>query len=298
MTRLDKFVIFCVLVGVIGSLFIQLVYNPVLGRRPIPAQPLTAEPAHPSAEAVPQRVRRPLPSPSPFDPLFSAAVEDVPAGSMMVGTSFPVGAGAWLTARHVANAGCRAILLGIDDSYTGARINYLAQDADLALVQTAFVPTPPLPVSSADVVADESGYAFGYPSGVLGGAEGSLMGRSRMKLEGRLSGTGPVLTWAEVRRFPENLDELAGISGGPMFDAEGAVIGIAVATSIRRGRIHTVAPEVLRAVETASALFGPRSRQVPAVEIALRAVVSLSDVAAALAANQRITKTYCIPIRN
>ena len=41
-----------------------------------------------------------------------------------------------------------------------------------------------------------------------------------------------------------------GISGGPMFDATGAVRGVIVAESPRRGRIYTTAPQSVEAFLT------------------------------------------------
>jgi S1-C subfamily serine protease len=301
MTRLDRVVIVLAVLGVIGSLFVHLTYDPSNGRRPLPEAPPVAEaqPATPTivSPAPAGRVRRPLPAATPADPLITAAVEDVPPGMLTIGTSFPVGNGVWLTARHVANASCRFIFIAIDGTLTPAQIRYLHPNADLAVLQTGPMTAPPLPISTTDVSEGESGYAFGYPGGALGGAEGKLMGRSRMELQGRLGGVGPVLTWAEVRRFPDSLDSLGGISGGPMLDADGHVVGIAVATSVRRGRDHTVAPEILREVETNVPLFAAAAAEKPVGEVTT-ADVSLGDVATDMAKDARIAKTYCVPVKN
>jgi serine protease Do len=300
MTRLDRVVIILAVLGVIGSLFVQLSYDHSQGRRPLPEAPPVTEVPTPTPSTAPPpavRVRRPLPAATSTDPLVTAAVEDVPPGMMMIGTSFPVGNGIWLTARHVANSGCRLIYIVIDGTLTQAQIRYLHPQADLALLQTPPVDAPALPISATDVSEGESGYAFGYPGGELGGTEGRLMGRSRMELQGRLGGVAPVLTWAEVRRFPDSLDSLGGISGGPMLDADGNVVGIAVASSVRRGRNHTVAPEILREVETSVPLFASAAAEKPVGEVTT-ADVSLGDVATEMADDARIAKTYCIPVKN
>ena len=49
----------------------------------------------------------------------------------------------------------------------------------------------------------------------------------------------PVLVWAERERVPEGEEHLGGISGGPVFDATGHIIGTTVAGSTRRGRVFT-----------------------------------------------------------
>src|SRR5471032_2248108 len=113
MTRLDRFVVFLLAAAVIVLFVVQrlpLVYDPGAGRRPVPAPTVPA----PGAKIAPTppapiegRVRPPLPSASPGDPLFSVDVEPFRPGTLALGTAFSVGSGVWLTARHVANLGCR-----------------------------------------------------------------------------------------------------------------------------------------------------------------------------------------------
>jgi hypothetical protein len=120
------------------------------------------------------------------------------------------------------------------------------------------------------------------------------MGRARMKLGGRLRGTAPVLTWAELQRYPDDLPSLSGISGGPMLDDRGNVIGIIVAASVRRGRNYTVAPEILHKVQQELDLSKLQSAQIPARD-AVAPPVSLDNSANAMSKNARIAETYCIP---
>jgi serine protease Do len=115
-----------------------------------------------------------------------------------------------------------------------------------------------------------------------------------MQLSGEINGTGPVLTWAEMVRYPSDLPALSGMSGGPVFDGEGKIIGIMVAASVRRGRIHTVAPEILQATEQSFALSNASANAEPVSDVTAPEV-SLSDTARALSKSSRIVQTYCVP---
>ena len=296
MNRLDRFVIlvtFAALWGMISARYDFFGAGEDDGRRPVPAEPPSAEDATPP-EPTPERVRRPLPEADSDDPIFSVKTEVIPPHEVGIGTSFPVGAGLWLTARHVANADCRRLVFIRGKSAVPAQIKYLDPQLDLALLQSQSLDAPALPFSSAAVEEGETGYSFGYPHGDLGGYEASLLGRSRMQFEGRLQGTTPVVVWAEARRFPEDLEELGGISGGPMFDTGGNIIGITVAASIRRGRTFTVAPEILHDIAQRFALAAAAPGDQPAQEVEAQPV-QLGDVAAALAKNARIVETICVP---
>lgn len=241
----------------------------------------------------------PPPMPQPMGPgseapLFTVDIEAIPQGYTARGTSFPLGNGLWLTARHVANEDCNQIILIVDGNNLEAHIKYLDPNADLAVLQTAAVPVPSLPIGRDMPSEDASAYAFGFPKGVLGATADQLMGRARMRLGGRLMGTAPVLTWSEVDRFPEDLESLSGISGGPMLDENGNVVGIIVAASTRRGRNYTVAPEILHEVQTELRLDEAGAEHMPARD-AVAQPVSLKFSANAMRENNRIAETYCIP---
>ena len=264
----------------------------VLEKRLVPMQPKGAAPGAPPMAPMPQ------PSGPGGDnsdaPLFSVDIEDIPQGLTARGTSFPLGTGLWLTARHVVNEGCAQIIMIIGGQNVPAEIKFLDPNADLAVLQTQPIDVPPLPIETADPANDESAYAFGFPHGILGGTQDQLIGRARMKLGGRLSGVAPVLTWAELARFPDNLESLSGISGGPMLDANGNIIGIIVAASVRRGRNYTVAPEILHAIQQELKLTGPFPNEMPASD-AVKEPVSLENSAHLMSNNARVALTYCIP---
>lgn len=252
-----------------------------------------SEVAPPPLPLPADRVRRPLPAASPDDPLYT--IEDKPIGANQVsfGTSFPIGAGTWLTARHVANESCGRLVMLVDNRRLAATIAYLHPQADLALLTTAMAGGPALALEDAPLSESDTGYSFGFPGGQLGATEDELMGRSRMQLAGALEGTGPILTWAEVKRFPDDLPALGGMSGGPMVAADGKVVGIMVAASARRGRVESVAPEVL---EAAAQRVAPDStaHAAPASEVAGQDV-ALGDAVEAFNRNDQIAKTYCLP---
>ena len=296
MTRLQRAALIFFLLFVLPQILAQLSDNGFDegdGRRPLPA-PEDAAPPSLSDAPPPERVRRPLPAAAPGDPLFSVETESVPPGEVALGTSFPVAPGAWLTARHVANGDCQRVILIVNGRKVPAQIAYLHPQADLALLKTANASGPALPLATGDIEQNEIGYSFGYPKEKLGGTQDRLMGRSRMRLSGEINGTGPVLTWAEVTRYPDDLPALSGMSGGPVFDEAGKVIGIMVAASVRRGRVHTVAPEILQATEQSFALSAASANAAPVGEIA-KQKVSLSETASALHRSARIVPTYCVP---
>lgn len=247
MNRLDKLVVallFVVLAIYIAERRPPSDDDPITGRRPVPP-PAEIAPEAPSP--VPPRVRRPLPAaPSPSDPMFIVSLDDAPAASL--GTAFPIDdRGTWMTARHVIVDCARLGLTSPGGRVSPARVAYAHPAADLAIVATGRS-GPPVSFSDAPLVEGQAGFSLGFPSGETGAAYFQLLGRSRMQAKGRMTGASPTLTWAEVRRFPDHLDTLGGMSGGPVVDQDGNVIGVLVAGTLRRGRIHSLAPEVLREV--------------------------------------------------
>ena len=299
MTRLQRFAVMFLVLIVLPQVVAYLIPDdfglPPIddgdGRRPLPA-PEDATPPSTGDGPPPERVRRPLPAAAPDDPLFSVETEALQPDEVALGTSFPVAPGTWLTARHVANGDCHSVVLVVNGRKVRAQIAYLHPQSDLALLKTPNVNGPALPLETGGVEQNESGYTFGFPKERLGATQDRLMGRSRMKLGGEINGTGPVLTWAEVVRYPSDLPALSGMSGGPVFDEQGKIVGIMVATSVRRGRIYTVAPEVLQAAEQSFKLTDASAE--PVSEVAADKV-ALSETASALYKSSRIVPTYCVP---
>ena len=69
-----------------------------------------------------------------------------------------------------------------------------------------------------------------------------MIGPTRMITRGRYRSDEPAIAYAEVRRHPSFTGSLGGISGGPIFNDAGEVIGVTVAGNPRRGRIIGTAP--------------------------------------------------------
>ena len=175
-----------------------------------------------------------------------------------VGTSFAVSeAGVWVTARHVVQ-GCTDIAERGPNGWDAVRVAWVHPHADMALIRSQGAPTH-FALANDDIVSNQDGYAFGYPQGRPGSVHGHLIGRTQIRSPGLFTGTAPTLAWAEVERQPAFKGSLGGISGGPLLDANGRVLGVVVAEIPRRGRFETLAPEVLREVAAHGRLVPPTS---------------------------------------
>ena len=190
-------------------------------------------------EAFPSR---PLPPPSAADP---RGIIEVPLRS---GDAQGTGAvidprGVWLTARHVAE-GCREVLVESYDRWVRTRVAFLPPQTDLAVLTTRGAP-PAFPVAAGGLRLGQSGWAIGYPKSTPTVVEGQLLGRGRLGFSGRMRGEAAVTVWNERSRAPEGAGPLSGISGGPLLDSAGRIIGVAVAATPRRGRFYAASPESL-----------------------------------------------------
>ncbi|MBK8197812.1 MAG: trypsin-like peptidase domain-containing protein [Acidobacteria bacterium] len=189
-----------------------------------------------------------LPDASPLDELVLVQVGEPQNG---VGTAFAVNSsGDWLTARHVVEGCAKVTLMVAPGNFVPVARISIDEDHDLALLSTGRSPFPVSLALDAPMRVGTEGFAVGYPQGEPGELATRLVARSRLVTRGRREAEAPILAWAEIGRTEGLEGTLGGISGGPMFDSSGAVRGVILAESPRRGRIYTTAPQSVEAFLT------------------------------------------------
>ena len=244
----------------------------------------------PALDAAPERRRPPsvygnedLPPISPHDPAIRIAPAEKGDST---GTAFSIGNGRWMTARHVID-GCSAygVVTGRRRVARG-RSGDLSPAHDLAVFRTDSA-APALGFDLAALKRGETAFHFGYPQGRPGDVMSSLLGRMRVVVPGRRR-SQPVVAWAEQARDPGFSGSLGGMSGGPVLNRQGDVIGVSVAEARRRGRVFTAAPAALQEMLDQARLAPPPAGSSPVAELrdrhfgrvgeALRAGLSVSQV--------------------
>ena len=206
-----------------------------------------------------------LPGISPNDP--EVPVHWGPGGGNATGTAFPVSnAGVWITARHVVDQCDRVGIFSKPEAQKGFWVQkiYLHPSADIAVLQTNSNP-PALAVqpTSNKLIVGQTGFHFGYPQGKPGDLQTQLIGRRKLRKIGKNSFIEPAIAWAVVRQYPR-LGAFGGISGGPVLDHEGKVVGVTVAGNIRRGRVLASSPKTINDILT---FVGARLDGKPSTEV-------------------------------
>jgi S1-C subfamily serine protease len=213
------------------------------------------QPAAKKMPVVEEPEGRLLPDPDPFDERVLVQVGDAEDG---IGTAFAVNrSGAWLTARHVVD-GCSRVGLAVGDGRM-VRVDEVrtSDKSDLALLVTDRAPATLELALDRELRIGEAGYHVGFPQGRSGEASSTLEARSRLVTRGRYTMEEPVLAWAESKRSEGIEGTLSGMSGGPVLDKDGAVVGVVVAESPRRGRIYTATPDSISRFLDEQGLIAP-----------------------------------------
>ncbi len=245
-----------------------------------------APPAPPPPDEIEGALLGPV---TPFDTAVTLDAPDTPF-TPQSGTAFSIaGRGRWITARHVVE-GCRRPALVVGGDRAVAADVRLAPRADVALLITDGGP-PALPVAAQTPLRKgQRAFHPGFPQGRAGEVTSRLLGRETLKVFGRGAHDEPVLAWAEVGRTDGLNGTLAGLSGAPVMDGRGRVLGVTIAEAPRRGRIYTTAPES----------FAPAIRgEQRADEAVLGEPVTIDNygrVADALRRDLRVAQVVCLSV--
>jgi len=181
------------------------------------------------------------------------------------GTAFALdNQGRWMTARHVVD-GCKRVFIAMPPAASGKVRYWLKTDnvklplvptrsitedqrADLAILQTQEVHSEAMAIegggAGSDVVGQQ-GFSIGFPGGEPGQASVKLLGYGMSVMHlGKDWVKSPNMIWA-VKELHSSTGKFNGISGGPLLNPLGKVVGVNSSASERRGRLNTVAPESL-----------------------------------------------------
>lgn len=201
-------------------------------RRPPPTEPYV----------VPREPLPPLNPSGPLDVLPESAGEVPLEPGPGMGTAFSLNSdGIWITARHVVDS-CDevAVRTGVGRAVKARRV-IMHPSADMAVIETSRA-GPDLPLSDATLQPGTVGFHVGFPQGNPAEVYSILIGRTMIHTKGRYRLREPAYIWAEQQRFPNFSGSLGGLSGGPVFDASGTVVGVTIVELPRRGRVGTTAP--------------------------------------------------------
>jgi S1-C subfamily serine protease len=196
---------------------------------------------------VPGEDAAPLDPDSPFNAGAHRTPEPGPTAS---GAAFSVSrGGVWVTAGHVVRQCRRVVLMVAEGRGVAARV-VADPDADLAVLTTEGG-APALPLADvSQVERGMRGFHVGFPRGKAGELTSRFVGHATLPAERRGKADQPVLAWAETGRTEGAEGALYGLSGAPVLDHAGRVVGVTLGEAPRRGRLYTTGPEAVRTLMT------------------------------------------------
>ena len=212
------------------------------------------------------------------------------------GTAFKIGKEAWITARHVIH-GCKKVYL----SDKPIENIFIPPSSDLALLVSDafnvekfelnwFPNKENITQYRKDLVIGDLGYSVGFPKGDPGQARLKFAGYIQMIQKGAYYLKEPVKMWIETQRRPRSLDQMGGISGGPIFNNEGSIVGVHVANSVRRGRAFSVDEYAISWLLMATPKSKELAKKKPDTEISDK---NWSEKANVFRNSGRIKKVFC-----
>lgn len=147
---------------------------------------------------------------------FTVRIRALGCDRLGTGSGFVLEDGVIVTNRHVVGQPRDVTISTWDGRTFDARVDGIAQDADLAVIRIDTSDLPTATLRTTPIVIGERVAAIGYPGG--GGATittGKVLGFT----------DGPVLG-EQVPAIRVDAEVLPGNSGGPLIDADGLVIGV------------------------------------------------------------------------
>ena len=147
---------------------------------------------------------------------FTVRIRALGCNQLGAGSGFVLEDGLIVTNRHVVGQPREVAISTWDGRTFDARVDGIAQDADLAVIRISATGLPTATLRTTPIAIGEPVAAIGYPGG--GGAAittGKVLGFT----------DGPVLG-EQVPAIRVDAEVRPGNSGGPLVDADGLVIGV------------------------------------------------------------------------
>jgi len=165
-------------------------------------------------------------------------------GGFYSGSAFKIDSNLWITARHVINE-CNAVYVkdqNINNSYSLISEVFIHPKSDMAAFyfsnESDYFDLPYYSDKGYKSFLRTSAFSIGYPNGKPGNMYLKYLGKAALKND-HYNLIEPVLVWSISAKTPDNLDSVGGISGGPLLNKKGKVIGVLVSEQLRRGTVST-----------------------------------------------------------